>query len=114
MKLDDIKISTRLILGFGMLGLLTALLGVVSQLKVGTINALFGQVVNERIPRIASVNAIKSDVNLIAIALRNIIIVSDSTVIKNESERIEAARIECEPTADLAGLCHGAWTRWVK
>ncbi len=92
MKLDDIKISTRLILGFGMLGLLTALLGVVSQLKVGTINALFGQVVNERIPRIASVNAIKSDVNLIAIALRNIIIVSDSTVIKNESERIEAAR----------------------
>ena len=92
MKLDDMKISTRLILGFGMLGLITALLGGVSQWKVGAINALFGQVVNERIPRIASVNAIKSDVNLIAIALRNIIIVSDSAVIKKEADRIDAAR----------------------
>ena len=92
MKLNDMKISTRLILGFGVLGLLTALLGGISQWKVGTINALFGQVVNERIPRIASVNAIKADVNLIAIALRNIIIVSDSAVIKKEADRIEAAR----------------------
>ena len=31
MNFNDMKISTRLILGFGMLGLLTALLGGISQ-----------------------------------------------------------------------------------
>lgn len=86
------KISTRLILGFGMLGLLTALLGGISQYKVGVINALFGEVTEQRIPRTASVNAIKEDVNAIAIALRNIIIVTDSGVIKKESDGIAAAR----------------------
>ena len=92
MNLDDMKISTRLILGFGILGLLTALLGGVSQFKVGAINALFNQVVGERIPRMASVNDIKGDVNAIAIALRNIIITSDSAVVQKEGARIDEAR----------------------
>jgi methyl-accepting chemotaxis protein len=86
------KISTRLVLGFGILGLLTALLGGISQFKVGVINSLFGQVIEARIPSTASVNAIKSDVNAIAIALRNIIIVADGAVIRQEAERIAAAR----------------------
>jgi methyl-accepting chemotaxis protein len=92
MKHNDMKISTRLILGFGMLSLLTALLGGISQFKVGVINGLFGEVIQQRIPRMASVNAIKTDVNAIAISLRNIIIVSDSNVIKKESDGIAAAR----------------------
>jgi methyl-accepting chemotaxis protein len=92
MKLDDLRISTRLALGFGVLGLLTALLGAISQIKVGEINALFAEVMQERIPKIVSVNEIKGDVNAIAIALRNIILISDGAVIKREAERIEAAR----------------------
>ena len=92
MNFDDMKISTRLVLGFGILGLLTALLGGISQFKVGVIKDLFGQVIEERIPSTASVNAIKSDVNAIAIALRNIIIVADGAVIRKEAERINAAR----------------------
>jgi methyl-accepting chemotaxis protein len=101
---DDVKISTRLILGFGVLGLLTALLGGVSHLKIGTINALFGQVVSERIPRMVSVNEIKGDVNAIAIALRNIIITSDSAVIQKESTRIDAARKRIGSQLDALGV----------
>ena len=92
MKFDDMKISTRLMLGFGILGLLTALLGGVSQIKVGAINALFNQVIGERVPRMAAVNVIKDDVNAIAIALRNIIITSDSAVIQKESARVDESR----------------------
>jgi methyl-accepting chemotaxis protein len=91
-KFDDMKISTRLIWGFGVLSLLTALLGGVSHTKVGVINALFNQVISERIPRMVSVNEIKGEVNTIAIALRNIIITSDSAVVQKESTRIDASR----------------------
>ncbi len=104
MNFDDVKISTRLILGFGVLGLLTALLGGVSHLKIGTINELFGQVVSERIPRMVSVNEIKGDVNAIAIALRNIIITSDSAVIQKESTRIDAARKRIGSQLDALGV----------
>jgi methyl-accepting chemotaxis protein len=91
MNFGDMKISNRLLLGFGTLGLLTALLGGISHLKVGVINDLFHQVISERIPKIVSVNEIKGDVNLIAIALRNIILTSDSAVVKREADRIQVA-----------------------
>ncbi|MCF8167526.1 MAG: MCP four helix bundle domain-containing protein [Rhodoferax sp.] len=92
MQLDDMKISTRLVLGFGVLGLLTAMLGAISQFKVDTINGLFHAVMEERIPKIIAVNAVKDDVNTIAIALRNIIIMNDGALIKQEAQRIEVAR----------------------
>ena len=91
MQLDDMKISTRLILGFGALGLLTALLGGISQIKVDLIGSLFKQVIEERIPRIVAVNEVKEDVNAIAIGLRNIIITSDTAIMQKEAERIGIA-----------------------
>ena len=92
MKLDDMKISTRLILGFGTLGLLIAFMGAVAQFKVGVMNQLFAQVIQEHIPKIALVNDVKSDVTLIADALHNMIILSDTAKIIKEGERIQAAR----------------------
>ena len=92
MKLDDMKISIRLILGFGTLGLLIAFMGAVAQFKVSVMNQLFAQVIEEHIPKIALVNDIKSDVTLIADALRNMIILTDAAKIIKEGERIQAAR----------------------
>ena len=92
MKLDDMRISTRLVLGFGVLGLLIAFLGGVAQYRVMGMNGLFAEVVNERIPKMVLVNGIKGDVTLIAEAVRNIIMVSDSAEISKEGARIEAAR----------------------
>lgn len=86
------RISTRLVLGFGVLGLLMVFLGGVAQYRVMGMNGLFAQLVNERIPRIVLVNGIKGDVTLIAEAVRNIIMVSDSAEISKEGARIEAAR----------------------
>ena len=86
------RISTRLVLGFGVLGLLMVFLGGVAQYRVMGMNGLFAQLVNERIPRIVLVNGIKGDVTLIAEAVRNIIMVSDSAEISREGARIEVAR----------------------
>ncbi|MBV5299530.1 MAG: MCP four helix bundle domain-containing protein [Rhodoferax sp.] len=92
MNLNDLKISTRLILGFGMLGLLLAFMAGVSLLKFSSMNQMFAEVINDRVPKVASINDIKADVTLIADALRNMIIMSDTADIKKEAERIEVAR----------------------
>ncbi len=92
MKLDDLRISTRLFLGFGVLGLLIAFLGGVAQFKVSDMNGLFAQVVQSRIPKIVLVNEIKGDVTLIAEAVRNMIMISDTAEIIKERGRIEGAR----------------------
>ena len=92
MKLDDMRIATRLVLGFGTLGLLLAFMGGVAQFKVVAMNTLFSQVVSERIPKIVLINEIKGDVTLIAEAVRNMIMISDTAEILKEQARIEGAR----------------------
>ena len=92
MKIDDMKISTRLVLGFGALGLLIAFMGGIAQYKVSVMSALFGQVVNARIPKILLVNEIKGDVTVIAEAVRNMIMITDTAEILKERSHIESAR----------------------
>jgi methyl-accepting chemotaxis protein len=55
-------------------------------------NGMFEEVINDRVPKVASINEIKADVTLIADALRNMIIMSDTADIKKEAARIEVAR----------------------
>jgi methyl-accepting chemotaxis protein len=92
MNLADMKISTRLILGFGLLGLMLAFMAGVSILKFKSMNGMFEEVINDRVPKVASINDIKADVTLIADALRNMIIMSDTADIKKEAARIDVAR----------------------
>lgn len=92
MHIRDLRIATRLSLGFGVLVLLIAILGGVAQYRVMAINALFGEVVRERIPRMGLAYEIKGDVSLIAEAVRNIIMMSASADMNRERERIEQAR----------------------
>jgi methyl-accepting chemotaxis protein len=92
MNLHDMKISTRLILGFALLGLLLAFMAGISVLNFKSMNGMFEEVINDRVPKVASINDIKADVTLIADALRNMIIMSNTADIKKEAERIEMAR----------------------
>ena len=92
MHISDLRIATRLGLGFGVLVLLIAIVGGVAQYRVATINGLFGEVVRERIPRMELAYEIKGDVSLIAEAVRNIIMMSSSADMNRERERIVQAR----------------------
>ena len=92
MNLNDMKISTRLILGFAILGVLLAFMAGISVLKFKTMSGMLEEVINDRVPKVASINDIKADVTLIADALRNMIIMSDTADIKKEAARIEVAR----------------------
>ena len=92
MHISDLRIATRLGLGFGVLVLLIAIVGGVAQYRVAAINGLFGEVVRERIPRMGLANEIKGDVSLIAESVRNIIMMSSSADMGQERARIEQAR----------------------
>ncbi|WP_310732259.1 methyl-accepting chemotaxis protein [Ideonella sp. A 288] len=91
MSFADMKISTRLTLGFGVLALLCVFMGGVALLKIGTVDESFAKVVDDRYPKIAALNQIKSDVNVSARALRNVVIFTDGAEIAKELDRLQGA-----------------------
>ena len=92
MNLNDLKISTRLMLGFGVLALLIVLMGAISLIKISAVDASFNEVVNDDYPMVNSFQAVKDDLNVVALAIRNSIATSNVDDIKKEADRITSAR----------------------
>ena len=92
MNMIDVKISTRLVLGFGLMALLIAIMGALTLVKIGAVDEAFHKVVDDRQPKIALLNEVKGDINIVARAMRNMFIMSNPADIKKEAEKIEATR----------------------
>jgi methyl-accepting chemotaxis protein len=90
--MNKLKVSTQLSLGFGTLLLLILAMGAVSLVKVNSIHQSFQLVVDDRVPKVAEVNGIKSDINVIALSMRNMVILADPAETKKELAQLEAAR----------------------
>src|SRR3990167_5038147 len=103
MNLSDTRISTRLLFGFGVLALLIALMGGLSMVKVGAIGDSLDTVVNDRVPRVIALFEVKGEVNLIARATRNMILVRDTADVKKEAARIEVARKQIDERLKTLG-----------
>jgi methyl-accepting chemotaxis protein len=88
MRIDDLRISTRLELGFGVLGLMILAMVAVVWVQVSTMTGLFGDVANARIPRMVVGSAIKEDVQTISSSVRNMILMRDSSAILAEAQSI--------------------------
>ncbi len=94
MNLHDMKISTRLILGFGLLALLMALIGGIALVKTSLINDTLDELVDDRVPKVILLLEVKVEINQIARASRNMLIMSDPAAIKKEVADIEQARTQ--------------------
>ena len=90
MNLVDMKISHRLRLGFGLMLALLLLMGGVSLLKVRAADEAFRLVMEDRYPTIASLQTINDNINDVARAQRNALIMSDADDIKKELSMVEA------------------------
>jgi len=90
--MDKLKVSTRLSLGFGILILLMLVMAATSLFKVGAVHQALNVVVDDRVPKVATINEIKGDVNQIEQSMRNMVILSDAAEIKKEQAKVEAAR----------------------
>lgn len=88
MRIDDLRISTRLGLGFALLGLMILAMVAVVWVQVSTMTGLFGDVANARIPRMVVGSAIKEDVQTISSSVRNMILMRDTAAIMAQAEGI--------------------------
>ncbi len=79
--MKDMRISTRLMAGFALMGLLILALGSVSLLKSAELKTAFDLVTNERMPRRAVLNVVDQEHSEIAIAMREMLL------LETEAER---------------------------
>jgi len=96
MNITNLKIGTRLAVGFG--AICAALVFMVGQgtVMLGRVNDGTDEIVNRRMPRIAAVNRIQAEVNDIALALRNMMLNDEPADRARQVEEIVSSRKEVE------------------
>ena len=94
MSLNDMKISTRLILGFGVLITLMGIMGGASLMKYQTVQSVFSIVADNRYPNVTSLNQVAKELNVIARSLGNMLLDLREEDIKRNVENIMHSRKE--------------------
>ncbi len=88
----NMKIGMRLLLGFGVVLLLMVLSATYSTLALNGIHTGVDKVANDRMPKMIQSNDAINQVNIIARALRNMLLLSDPARIEQEDARVLEAR----------------------
>ncbi len=88
----NMKIGMRLGLGFGLIVVLLITMSITTIMQMKTIAGKLDLVVNDRFPKTVIANNIIDEINVIARALRNMALLTDSTKIGEEQRRILEAR----------------------
>jgi methyl-accepting chemotaxis protein len=89
---NNMKIGARLGLGFGLVLILTATLAVIGITRMSAIKKDFNTVVKANNVKIACANGTLGQLNIIARAVRNMIIQSDADFLQKQKDRIVEAR----------------------
>jgi len=97
---SNLKIGVRLGLGFGLVLIMTASLAVVGITRMAAIKKDFNAVANVNNAKIALSNDMRGQLNIIARAVRNIVILSDPASQAKEKERIAEARKNMDEKAN--------------
>jgi methyl-accepting chemotaxis protein len=88
MNSSDIKISTLLKLGFGVLAVLIVLMGALSFLKASGAERAFENVVENRYPKISALHDVNDRVNDSSRLLRDMLLLSDADEVKKAAQSI--------------------------
>jgi len=92
--LKNLSIKLRLFAGFGVVMFLAGTLAVIAVYSIYAINGDIGVIVNDRWPKTVLANEMIDNINVVARALRNAIILDDSQMVQKELERIpEASKV---------------------
>jgi methyl-accepting chemotaxis protein len=82
------KIGTRLGMGFGLVLVLLIIMSIITIIQTRSISTKLGTVVKDRFPKTVIANNITDDINVVARALRNMILLTDSLKATDEHQRI--------------------------
>jgi methyl-accepting chemotaxis protein len=100
MKLGNLKLRTRLALGFGVLCALLIAVLVLSMSMLVRVNLGTKEIVNNRMPKIEAASSVLNEVNNISIALRNLLLNDDPADHKLQIEKAMAARGKIQSLLD--------------
>jgi methyl-accepting chemotaxis protein len=89
-NVNNIKISVKLAIGYGILVLLTTLIGAFTWVKLAGIQTSFEAVTENRLPKVVAVYEVRENINIAARAMRNMLLVGDPAEAAKEKERIES------------------------
>src|SRR5690554_3674650 len=107
--LNNMKIGTRLTIGFASLLILLALISVLALVNMSTMNRNTEEVTVRYYPQTVTANNILRNVNLAARSIRNIVMLSDLAEMKNEEQRIiESGQTIDQAIADLDKVTESA------
>ena len=93
---NSMKISTRLILGFGVLVSLTAIMIGIATMDVRKAEGAFTKVMDDSYLKVSSLTAIQKNLNENSLAMRNMLLENNIENIKKHSDRIMAERKKIE------------------
>jgi methyl-accepting chemotaxis protein len=96
MKITDVKIGTRLGLGFGVICLALVFAMGMGVAKLGTVNEGTSTIVTKRMPRVDLSTRLSDEVNDIAIALRNMILNDEQADRATQREEVMSSRKNAE------------------
>ena len=88
MNLNDMKISTRLILGFGILALLIMFMGGISTIKINAVSDDIDGLVNDRIPKVVSFFEADDHLSQMERAMRNMVLLSDPAYVQKQRDQV--------------------------
>ena len=88
MNLDRLEVSTRLSLAFGALVIVIAAMAGLTWYEVAQVAAAEQALVEQRLPRMAAINRIKSHVNQIGLSMRNMAIMDRAEDIARQREQV--------------------------
>ncbi|MDY0013593.1 MAG: methyl-accepting chemotaxis protein [Rhodocyclaceae bacterium] len=88
----NLKIGVRLGLGFGLVLVLLVAISAISYLRLGQLTGEIRDMVTDKFPKTVQANDMIDELNVMARAMRNAVLVKDPAAVKKELERIPAAR----------------------
>lgn len=92
MNLHSLRIATQLRLGFGILAVLIGVIAGISLTRITTIDESFDAVLEREYPIVVDLYGIERQVNDVARAVRNALLISDAAEVKKETDRIASSR----------------------
>jgi len=90
--LDNVRIGTRMVLGYGLILLLMVGVVLYSVIQLRYLNGEINDVVHERMPAVERANVLIDNLNIIARVLRNVLLDESSKARETEFARLQEAR----------------------
>ena len=91
-RIRTAKVSTKLALGFGTIVALLVTMAATAILNMSNLHQDLQSINDDLYPKTVWANDIIDNVNVIAVAMRNMVILKDKAAVQQEAERIQSAR----------------------